>query len=49
MEHSPMTILLGGLILFAICYAAAWRRARIFNARDKARNYRTTQQRIARW
>ncbi len=42
-------ILLGILIVFAICYAGARREARIFNERDKSRDYRTTFQRLAKW
>jgi hypothetical protein len=42
-------ILLGILILLAICYAGAWHQARVFNRRDKSGDYRTTQQRIAKW
>ncbi len=42
-------ILLAVVILFAVCYFFARRRAAVFNARDKARDYRTTQQRIAPW
>lgn len=49
-------ILLGILILFGICYLGAWHQARVFNRRDKAagfrpphHDYRTSQQRLAKW
>jgi hypothetical protein len=49
-------IVIVAVIVFAICYYAAWHRARTFNRRDKAAgfrpplgDYRTWQQRLARW
>lgn len=42
-------MLLGILLLLAVCYLAARRRARVFNARDRSGDYRTSQQRLAKW
>jgi zona occludens toxin (predicted ATPase) len=37
------------VIVFAVCWYAAWHRARTFNRRDASGDYRTTPQRLADW
>jgi hypothetical protein len=41
-----MIVVLVAIVVVVICVLAARHRARVFNARDKSRDYRTTPQRM---